>query len=50
MVIDDTMRRVCRYQRGNENPLQIEYGQTTQLPKEKEQKNKKRSTKHCTKN
>ena len=37
-------RRVCRYQRGNQNP-QIE-GQTTQLPNEKGQKDKQRSTKH----
>ena len=37
------MRRVWRYQRGNQNPL-IEEGQTTQWPKE--QKYKQRSTKH----
>jgi hypothetical protein len=30
-------RRVCRYLRGNQNPL-IEDGQTTQWPKEKGQK------------
>jgi hypothetical protein len=34
-----------RYQRGNQNPY-IEEEQTTQWPKEKEQKNKQRSTKH----
>ena len=38
-------RRVCRYQRGNQNP-QIEEGQTTQWKKEKIQKDKQRSTKH----
>ena len=39
------LRRVCRYQRGNHNPY-IEEEQTTQWPKEKEQKDKQRSTKH----
>ena len=38
-------RRVWRYQRGNQNPY-IEEEQTTQLPKEKVQKDKPRSTKH----
>jgi len=37
--------RVWRYQRGNQNPY-IEEVQTTQRPKEKVQKDKKRSTKH----
>ena len=40
-----TLRRVWRYQRGNQNPY-IEEKQTTQWPKEKEQKDKQRSTKH----
>ena len=39
------LRRVWRYQRGNQNPY-IEEEQTTQWPKEKVQKNKQRSTKH----
>ena len=39
------IRRVCRYQRGNQNPY-IEEEQTTQWPKEKAQKDKQRSTKH----
>ena len=34
-----------RYQRGNQNP-QIEEEQTTQMPKEKGEKDKQRSTKH----
>jgi hypothetical protein len=38
-------RRVWRYQRGNHN-LYIEEEQTTQWPKEKEQKDKQWSTKH----
>ena len=37
-------RRFWRHQRGNQNS-QIEEGQTTQWPKEKEQKDKQRSTK-----
>ena len=41
------VRRVWRYQRGNQNP-KIE-GQTTQWPKEKEQRDKQWSTKHYTK-
>jgi hypothetical protein len=36
--------KVWRYQRGNQNPYIEE--QTTQLPKEKVQKDKQRSTKH----
>jgi hypothetical protein len=39
------LRRVWRYQRGNQNP-KIEEEQTTQWPKEKVQKDKQRSTKH----
>ena len=39
------MRRVWRYQRGNQNPY-IEEEQTTQWPKGKVQKDKQRSTKH----
>ena len=38
-------RRVCKYQMGNQNPY-FEEEQTTQWPKEKEQKGKQRSTKH----
>ena len=38
------VRRVWRYQRSNQNPYIDK--QTTQLPKEKVQKNKQRSTKH----
>ena len=41
----DKERRVWRYHRGNQNPY-IEEEQTTQWPKEKIQKDKKRSTKH----
>ena len=44
-VIILTLRRVWRYQRGNQNPY-IEEEQTTQWPKEKVQKDKQRSTKH----
>ena len=40
------LRRVCRYQRDNQNPY-IEEEQTTQWPKEKAQKDKQRSTKHA---
>jgi len=40
-----TVRRVWRYQRGNQNPY-IEEKQTTQWPNEKVQKDKQRSTKH----
>ena len=39
------LRRVCRYQRGNQNRY-IEEEQTTQWSKEKVQKDKQRSTKH----
>ena len=39
------LRRVWRFQRGNQNPY-IEEEQTTQWPKEKVQKDKQRSTKH----
>jgi hypothetical protein len=39
------IRRVWRYQRGNQNK-NIEEEQTTQWPKEKVQKDKQRSTKH----
>jgi hypothetical protein len=39
------LRRVWRYQRGNQNPY-IEEEQTTEWPKEKVQKDKQRSTKH----
>jgi hypothetical protein len=39
------IRRVWRYQRGNQNPY-IEEEQTTQWPKEKRQKDKQWSTKH----
>jgi hypothetical protein len=40
-----TIRRIWRYQRGNENPY-IEEEQRTQWSKEKVQKDKQRSTKH----
>ena len=39
------VRRSWRYQRGNQNPY-IEEEQTTQLPKEKVQKEKQYTTKH----
>jgi hypothetical protein len=39
------VRRVWRYQRGNQNPY-IKEEQTTEWPKEKVQKNKQRYTKH----
>ena len=41
-----TIRRVWRYQRGNQIPC-IEEEHTTQWPKEKVQKDKQRSTKHA---
>jgi hypothetical protein len=41
----DWLRRVWRYQRGNQNPY-IEEEQTTQWSKEKVQRDKQRSTKH----
>ena len=40
-----TVKRVWRYQRGNQNPY-IKEEQTTQWPKDKVEKDKKRSTKH----
>jgi len=40
-----SLRRVWRYQWGNQNPY-IEEGQRTQWPKERVQKGKQRSTKH----
>ena len=39
------VRRVWRYQRGNQNPY-IKEEQTTQWTKEKVQKDKQRSTRH----
>ena len=42
-----TIRRVWRYQRGNQNSW-IEEEQTTQWPKEKGPKDKQRFTKHYT--
>jgi hypothetical protein len=39
------LRRVCRYQRGNQNPY-IEEEKTTQWPKVKIQQDKQRSTKY----
>jgi len=39
------VKRVCRYQRGNQNPY-IAEEKTTQWPKEKLQEDKQRSTKH----
>jgi hypothetical protein len=39
------VRRVWRYERGNQSPY-IEEDQTTQWPKEKVQKDKQQSTKH----
>ena len=47
------VRRVWRYHwswRDNQNPAYIKEEQTTQWPKEKEQKDKQRSTKHTHKN
>jgi hypothetical protein len=49
VIIRRRVRRVWRYQRGNQNPY-IEEEQKTQWPKEKVQKNKQRSTKHTYKN
>ena len=40
-----SLRRVRRYQRGNQNPY-IEEEQTTQWPKERVQNDKQRFTKH----
>jgi hypothetical protein len=45
ILVTNTVRRVWRYQRGNQNPY-IEEEQTTQWPKENEQKDKQWSTKH----
>ena len=45
MLINISVRRVWRYQRGNHNPY-IEEEHTTQWPKEKAQTDKQRSTKH----
>jgi hypothetical protein len=47
--IFDSLSRVWRHQRGNQNPY-IEDGQTTHGPKEKVQKDKPLSTKHYTYN
>jgi hypothetical protein len=44
-----SLRRVWRYQRGNQNPY-VEEEQTTQWPKEKSTKGQQRSTKHTYKN
>ena len=43
------LRRVWRYQRGNDNPLSFEEGQKIQWIKEKVQKDKQWSTKYSTK-
>ena len=43
------LRRVGRYQRGNDNPLSFEEGQTIQWTKEKVQKDKQWYTKYSTK-
>ena len=43
--IQNCVRRVWRYKRGNQNPY-IEERQTTQWPKEKVQKDKQRAIKH----
>ena len=45
MAVGLYIRRVWRYQKGNQNPY-IKEEQTTQWPKEKVQKDKQRSTKH----
>jgi len=45
IYLTTVLRRVWRYQRGNQNPY-IEEEQTTQWPKEKVKKDKQRSTKH----
>ena len=46
LLLKCNVRRVWRYQRGNQNP-KIE-GQTTQWPKETGQNDKQQSTKHYT--
>ena len=43
-MIGSFLKKTCRYQKGNQNPYIEE--QTTQLAKEKVQKDKQRSTKH----
>ena len=43
------LRRVWGFHRGNQKP-QINEGQTTECPKDLEQKDKQRSTKHCIEN
>ena len=45
-IYKNVLKRVRKYQTGNQNPYYIEKEQTTQLPKEKVQKDKQRSTKH----
>jgi hypothetical protein len=45
LYIENHLRRVWKYQRGNQNPY-IEEEQTTQWPKEKVQKDKQQSIKH----
>ena len=45
LFLYDSVRKIWRYQRGNQN-LYIEEEQTTQWPKEKVQKGKQRSIKH----
>ena len=45
VLLYKVIRRVWRYQKGNQNPY-IEEEQTTQWPKEKVQKDKQWSTKH----
>ena len=45
MGSNGSVRRVWRYQRGNQNPY-IEEEQTTQWPKDKGQKEKQRSTRY----
>ena len=48
LVVRNCVRRVRRYQMGNQKP-NIEEEQTTQWSKEKGQKDKQRSTKHTNK-
>ena len=45
-IYKNVLKRVWKYQTGNQNPYYIEKEQTTQLLKEKVQKDKQRSTKH----
>ena len=49
IFLKSVIRRVWRYQRGNQNPY-IEEKQTKQWAKEKVQKDTQRSTKHAYKN